>query len=229
MATTLALLKVRISEMLDDTGLAEFDSDAIDEGITQALDIYNKVRPFSEITTLTFTSDTRELNISTIAGLLNVQRVWVPYTVDTPEHPPQWRNFEHWQDQEIIYFNDEGSPVTDQIARIFYTKKQTLNGLLTETVTTFADDDESLIAMGSAAYTVLGNARATTEQVTIDTNTQVSDQIIKWANARMKDFRQALGLDRDAETKPATVTVKQLTRRGFFSATEPAQQEGIPT
>lgn len=229
MATTLALLKVRVSEMLDDTALAVFDSDAVDEGIRQALDIYSKVRPFSEITTLTLASDTRELDVSSITDLLNVDRVWLPYTVATPEFPPQWRNFEHWQDQQIIFFNDEGSPTSGQIARIFYTAKQTLNGLDSATVTTFQDDDESLIAMGSAAYTVLGNARDTTETVTIDSNTQVSAQIIEWAKARMKDYRNMLGLDQVAETRPAKITVKNLTRRGFFSFDEPAQQESIPT
>ncbi len=229
MATTLALLKVRVSEMLDDTGLAEFDSEAIDEGIRQALDIYSKVRPFSDITTLALSSDTRELDISSVTGLLNVDRAWLPYTAATPEHPPKWRNFEHWQDQQVLYFYDEGTPITGQVARIFYTTKQTLNGLDSETVTTFAADDESLIAMGGAAYTVLGNARATTEQVTIDTNTQVSDQIIKWAKARMSDFRSMLGLDQDDGAKPACVTVKNLTRRDYFSFDEPAQQGAIPT
>ena len=233
MPTTLAALRDRVEQILADSSNTILATDAVDEGIRQALDIYSKARPFLAITTLTLASDTREIDVSSITGLLNISRVWLPYDSSVTQFPAKWRSFEHWQDQDILYIDDEeGTPITDQVARVFYTKKQTLNGLDSETTTTFADDDETLIAKGSAGYAILARAREVTEVVVLDDQVPLSKQIMEWAKMQIATFESILGVGVQAaegDTGPATVTVKRLTRESFYDEDYPPEPEPIAT
>lgn len=233
MATLTSLLS-RVENILADQSNDTLKDDEVIEGIRQALDVYSKARPYSKITTLVPAATGREIDISSITDLLNIERVWIPYTASSPEYPPRWRSFEHWQDVKILYINDDdGTPTTTQTARIFYTAKQTLQDLDDAASTTFSLDDESMICKGAAGYAILSRAREATEEVTIDTNTEVSDQIIKWATLCIDEFKEILGIDKilgtsgSESTGPAIVTVKRLTRSGFFDEDYPTQQPAI--
>ncbi len=244
MAATLTSLRDRIEEILADDANAIWAADTIDEGIRLALDTYSKARPYQAIDTLTLAADGREIDVSGVTGLLNITRVWLPYTAATPEHPPRWRVFEHWQDAQILYIEDDvegtptnplgfGAPSSGDVARLFYTQKQTLNGLDSATATTFADDDESMIAWAASGYAILTEATKATKHAQIDAMVPISEQLRKLAEMRIKTFMDQLGLTggdgSGTGDRPAKVTVKRLTRQSFYQSGYPGQQPEIPT
>ncbi len=196
MPATLTALRDRVELMIADVSNVTFSTAAIDEGIRQALHRYSKRRPLSVITTLNIATTGREVSVSSLTGLLGVSEVWLPYTAASPEQPPLRRAFELWFDQQILYFpygsNGGHEPTAGEVARIFYSKLQTLNGLDSETVTTIPLDDETLLAWGGAGYTVLPRAREATETVMLTEQAPISAQLMAWAKQKLMDFEDGL-------------------------------------
>lgn len=229
MPATLTSLRDRVEQLIADTSNVVLSTAALEEGIRQALDIYSKARPLVAVSLFAISDDIAEVNISSLTGLLNISRVWLPYTATSPENPPLWRNFEHWQDLNILYLIDY-MPAIGDVARIFYTKKQTLNGLDGATVTTFAADDETLLAMGAAGYAVVARAREITEVVALDQQVPLSKQLLDWARFMIGEFKGALGITggvggvKPGEKSQATgpVVMKKLRRDSFYADTYPA-------
>lgn len=124
-----------------------------------------------------FTS--RELDISSISGLLDVSEVWLPVTQLDPEAPPNYRDFDHWRDRQILYFHDY-EPDSGDIARVFYSSLQTIEGLDSATATTLPARHDSLIVKGAAGYTAWARALDVVEKIVIDSNVQSSEVIMKW-------------------------------------------------
>lgn len=231
MSATIISLRGRVETILADASNDIWSSTDIDEGIRQALAVYSKARPYQAVTTLTVTADSRELDVSSITGLLNISRIWLPYTASAPEHPPNWRAFEHWQDLSLVYFPDETEPQTDDVARLFYTKLQTVESFDGATTTTFSNDDETLIARGSAGYAALARARDATETVMIDANVQTAEMIMKWAQHLIGEFMASLGMDKNGQligSGPGVVTIKRLTREAFYDEDYPLTPGRIP-
>jgi hypothetical protein len=190
MSATLTTLRDRVERILSDTANAIWSTDDVDEAIRQALHEYSKARPLRAIGTITLAADGREISLSTLTGLLSVQRMWCDYTASDPEWPANERPFEHWADQVKVYVLGEYEPQSGDVARVFYTKLQTLNGLDSATATTFLDDDESLIAVGAAGYAATSRAVGLAEQVTLDRLT--AQQVRAWGMGKLQEFRAGL-------------------------------------
>lgn len=190
MTTTLALLRDRVEQILADTSNAIWSTDDIDEGIRRALHDYSKMRPLQAIGTVTLSSATREIDASALTGILDVTRVWCDYTAADPEDPPNKRHFEWWPDSTTVYIPGGDEPQSGDVARIFYTKLQTLNGLDSETTTSLRVDDESLVAEGASGYAATSRAVDLAEQVTLDRLT--AQQIRAWGMAQLQRFRAGL-------------------------------------
>jgi hypothetical protein len=184
----LAALRDRVEQILMDSGNAIWATGDIDEALRQALHEYSKIRPLAAVTTVNVTSATHELDISTITDLIGVSRVWCPYTAVSPEDPPEWCAFEHWEDLQILYFPDELDAST--VARVFYDAMQTIEDLDSATATTVPADDESLICTGAAGFAALSRALDLDEQVTLDRD--VPTKAKTWAGQKLQDFRQGL-------------------------------------
>ncbi len=151
MAATLTSLTDRVEAFLMDSGNSIWDTGTIAEAIRQTLHEYSRVWPQQAVGTVTMGSDTREVDVSALTGLLGVRRVWLDYDSSNPENPPRWAShFELWPGS-ILYVGDI-EPKNNDVLRIFYTVMQTLNGLDSETVTSIPLDHESLIVIGAAGY-----------------------------------------------------------------------------
>jgi hypothetical protein len=190
MSATLATLRDRVELMLADTGNAIWSTDDIDEGIRQALHEYSKTRPLRAISTLTLSADGREIDASSLTGLLSVHEIWVDYTASDPEFPPNRRSYAYWPDEQTIYVTDDYEPASGDVVRVFYTTLQTLNGLDSETTTSVLLDDETLIATGAAGYAATSRAVDLAEQVTLDRLT--AQQVRAWGLAKLQEFRSGL-------------------------------------
>jgi len=189
-SATLTTLRDRVEQILQDTGNNIWSTDVLDEAIRQALHEYSKVNPQRVIGTVNLSSDTREIDISSLTGLLDVSRLWLPYDSSDPEHPPNWRRFEHWRDEELLYLPDDDEGASGEVARVFYTKLQTLNGLDSASATTFPADDETIIATGGAGYAATSRAIDLVEKVTLDRLS--SQQVRAWGLGKLQEYRSAL-------------------------------------
>jgi hypothetical protein len=175
---------------LGDVAEEIFTVDVLDEAVRQALAEYNKVNPRQVIGTVTLASSGRELSISSLSGLVAISRVWLPYTAASPEHPPNWRHFEHWYEEQKLYFPDDAEPQSGDVARVFYLARQSLNGLDGATSTTFPPDDETMILTGCVGYAATGRAVDLIEQVTRDRLT--AQQLRAWGLGKLQEFRSGL-------------------------------------
>lgn len=190
MTATLATLRDRVELVLADTGNSIWSTDDIDEGIRQALHEYSKTRPLSAVFTINISSDGREIDVSSLSGLLSVSAIWVDYTSSDPEFPPNRRSFAYWPDDQTVYITDDYEPSSGDVMRVFYTTLQTLNGLDSETTTSILLDDETLVATGAAGYAATSRAVDLAEQVTLDRLT--AQQVRAWGLAKLQEFRSGL-------------------------------------
>ena len=167
MATTLAILRDRVEAALQDTENTIWSTDDIDESIRQALAEFSKVIPARAITALTLSSAGREIDVSGVANLIDVERVWWGYDSTDPEYPPRWRDFECWPG-DVLYINDPNEPRATDVIRLWYTYPQTIIGLDSATATTISPEDDTTIVQGAAAIACIMRAREISEDLTID-------------------------------------------------------------
>lgn len=195
--TALAGIRDRVEQMLLDTGNAIWTADVIDEGLRQALDQYNYVRPLNMETVITLPGDGREIALSGISGLLYVLDVWWPYDSDatTETWPPNrvrgWRLW--WDDNQPVLFLEitEGSePQTDEELRVWYAKRQTIQDLDSADSTTIRGDHESLIILGGAGHAAMSRAIDLIE--TAGTDLYQVGLLGTWGQRKIKEFRSEL-------------------------------------
>ena len=190
--STLAAIRDRVEQQLVDTGNAIWSTDLIDEGLRQALAEFSLAIPLHAITTLTLSSDTRELDISSVSGLLDVVQLWLPYTASDPEYPPNVRPFEHWRDNDILYLGEyEGQ--SGDVARIFYTAVQTVEDLDSATATTLTGPQESILSTGGAGFAASSRSLDLEEQVTL--GARVAKEIQAWGEMRLERFRSQVAAE----------------------------------
>ncbi len=153
-AATLTSMETRVRQVLMDPLGTTWDKAAVDEGLRRALEEYSTRRPLHAVQALTLASNGREVALSTLTGLLRLTRVWFPYDASEPEYPPAWCEFDVFDNggEQLLFLQSDDEPAEGQAVRLFYQKLHTLNGLDGATATTFAANDEGLLALGAAGY-----------------------------------------------------------------------------
>lgn len=182
-------IRERVEEKLADKTNTIWSRTWLDEAIRDALFDYSQINPQDKIDTVTASADTYELDISSLTGVLSVSEVWTPYTAADPEHPPHRRTFRHWFDSKILYF--PGYQVQNgDVARVFYTALQTLDGLDGASSTTLPDIDETLLVTGALGHAATSRAIDLTEKVSVGQAT--AQQVRAWGLSKLQEFRAGL-------------------------------------
>ncbi|OGT28092.1 MAG: hypothetical protein A2Z17_07205 [Gammaproteobacteria bacterium RBG_16_66_13] len=194
-AETLTTLRDRVELALQDSGNATWATGDIDEAIRRAISQYSRTNPYRAIATLTAASSTREFSLSSLTGLIRVERVWWTYSAATPGYPANWVQFEVWPGG-ILYIDDDSMPATNDVLRIFYTKAHTLNGLDSAGATTLPGEDIGYIIAGAAGIAAQMRAVELAEDATVDRD--VVDRLTDWASEQLKNFRYGANLDQPA-------------------------------
>lgn len=189
---TLATLRDRVELTLQDTTNAIWSTDLLDESIEKTLNEYGRARPRHLITTVTLATATREVDVSSVSGLLDVCRAWLPYTAADPEDPPEWRRFEFWRDPDLVRILDGDEPAAAEVCRIWYDAQQTLNGLVSAVATTFPVEDEDLIVTGATGYAAVSRAVDMIEVVTL--HRKAAEDLRAWGEMQLVTFRAGLRL-----------------------------------
>lgn len=158
-SATLSTLRDRVENLLLDTSNTVWATGILDEAMSLALEEYSRAKPLVAVGTVTPTADTREVSVSSLTGLVNVIRVWWPYTSSNPEYPPSWVTWSvFWNGGTPTLFIDGVVPDGTLVARVFYEKLHTLNGLAGAGATTFPATDDGILVLGAAGYACLTRA-----------------------------------------------------------------------
>ena len=201
-SSTLATLRDRVEEVLVDTTNTRWGTDTIDEALTQALDEITLITPHTAITTLTLSTAGREISIASL-DYVNIRRIWWDYDSSDPVHPPNYRDFEVWPG-DLLYINDSDEPASGDVVRIWYTAKQTLNGLASESITTLPAQFNTALTVGASGYAALSKAVELTEQLNIDGWTH--QRLKEWGELQVTAFKTALiSIARQAATKASGI------------------------
>lgn len=188
--SNLSEFRTRIAQVLADTSNAIWSEAWLDEGLRQALNEYSLVKPVQAVTTLTLAASGREVDVSSLTGLLAVSEVWLPYTASDPEHPPYVRNFKLWRDLGLLYFPDGDEPAAGDTARIFYSTAQSIEGLDSAAATSLPGEHEAILVGGAAGIVAASRALDLTEQVSI--SQLAAQQVRAWGLSKIQEFRTAL-------------------------------------
>lgn len=164
-SATLTTLRDRVEAFLYDSTNVSWTTGTIDEAVKLALEEYSRAKPLQTIGTVTPTAATREVSLSSLTGLIEVVRVWFPYTASSPEYPPEYCDWSVlWSAGAPTLFLDvAAAPNGTDVARVTYTKLHTLDGLASATATTYSAADDGLLVMGAAGYCALSRAADVTE------------------------------------------------------------------
>lgn len=190
MPKTLAELRVIVQGDLTDATNVHWTNAEIDRSIRRSIYRYSEIRPLQQITTMV-AADSREYSVAALPGLMEIERVWWPYTVGTPEYPPKWVRFELWADKKTIFlFTDERPSVGSGDLRIFYTSIQTISGLDGALVGTYPNEDEEIIITGATGYAAVQRARYVAD--TVNPSAMTPELWVKWGNARLFEFECGL-------------------------------------
>lgn len=171
---TLTTARVRVGAIVMDAGALVLANAQIDQGMSLALEEYNRVAltprspvlPRDVIGTVTPALGAFEFSIATLTPVPEtVQRVWYPYTASSPENPPRARRFQTFRNAGTISIRlgDGYAGDGSTTARIFYRALHTLNGLDSASATTFEASDDNLLCLGAAGYGCLARARGLNE------------------------------------------------------------------
>lgn len=189
-SATLTTLRDRVEVTLQDASNERWSADDLDEAIRKAVEQYSRRNPHQLIATINLSSDSREIDISGISGLLRVEKVWWDYDSATPGYPPNWRQFEVWPGG-ILYIDDPVQPTAGDVARLWYNKKQTLDGLDGAGATSIADEDITYIVTGAGHFAAQARAIELAETLTVDKD--VVKRLSDWAHEQGKNFRYGSG------------------------------------
>ncbi len=212
-ALTLTTFRARLRVLLDDVGGTRWSDDELAESVRHALEEYSRagllpgavVRPLRAIGTVTPAADNREVSLSTLTGCIAVERVWFPYNSTDPTAPPQWVEFEVWDNGGALTLFLDILDVPDgvDVARVFYLKVHTLNGLDSATATTFEAIDDSLLVKGAAYYATVLRSQALVPSDSGDA--KATDRLKMLADEWRDDWRRRLTPRRAVIERPLFV------------------------
>jgi len=180
--TTIADIRGRVRKDLGDTtaGAYRWSDDELDRHIARALEELSRAIPREQVALAATTPGSREIDLSGLASLIEVEAV--EYPVDS--FPPVMPGFSTWADSLTLH--TETAPDGGD-ARLYYTAAHVVDG----SGSTLAGFLEDVLAAGAGAYAALEWAVAGIDRLNTG-GPDVANQYESWGRARLTAFRQLL-------------------------------------
>ena len=181
--TTLATIRTRVRQDLHDTDAANYrwtDSE-LDRHIQRALDETSRSIPREASATLNTTPGSRDLSLTSLSGLIDVEAVEYP----VGQFPPSYVQYSQWA--STLSLLADTAPASALPVTISYTAQHTLDG----SGATLTGVQEDIVATGASAFAVLELGAAAIDRLNTGGN-EVPAQFLAWARAREIAFRQLL-------------------------------------
>jgi len=183
MPTTIATIRSRVRQDLHDEDSSAYRwSDAVlDRHITRAVNDYSLATPLEQKSVLTTTPGSRDLSITSLTNLINVEAAEWP----AGQYPPRFVGISRWQ--STIILDTPNAPSGAENVSIYWTKTHTLDG----STSTLPVAHEDVIAIGAAAYAALDWTSFATNRINTG-GEDVWGRYKAFGESRLKDFRREL-------------------------------------
>jgi hypothetical protein len=176
----LMIMRSRVRRDLKDEELPQrFTDDDLDRAIARAVTELSKYCPLQQKTVIATVSGSYDLNISSLAGRLSVDRVEFP--VD--ETPRRYIRFEIYQD--ILTLKESQGDGAN--CALYWTRPH----ILDESASTIPPHLEDLVALGATAYAALVLSQYATDKANYG-GENVDRDYLYWARGRIMDFQAGL-------------------------------------
>ncbi|HXX59442.1 MAG TPA: hypothetical protein VEI27_02055 [Dehalococcoidales bacterium] len=164
----------------EDAGNYRWTDDEIDRHIAHAISEYSNAAPLEESAVLPTTGNSREIDITSIAGLVSVDAAEYP----TGRFPPAYRRFEIRGNILTLLMrqNPDGSNI-----KIYYGKMHTL----TTAASTIPARHENIIATGACGYAAIAMAINAVNRVNTGGTGTINDLQL-WGSQKLEEFHTAL-------------------------------------
>jgi hypothetical protein len=164
----------------EDAANYRWSDDELDRHIAHATREFSEAIPLEQKETKATTSDSRELDISTLTNPVMVQAI--EYPVD--RFPKEFQRFSLWGDTLTLL----GSELPDGgDAYIYYGKLHTLDA----TSSTIPARLEDIVATGACGYAAVEWAAFAINRVNVG-GTITAEEFLNWGKEKLKYFRQEL-------------------------------------
>lgn len=149
--------RARVREDLQDTDPLNYlwSNDEIDGAIDRVVREYSFSAPIEQQSDITSTVDSKEIDISTLTGLLRISSLEYPMDQELP----RYQRFEFWAGK--LYMEIEGDGV--EKARIRWLKRHTLAA----GSTTIPVEHQEIIVMGATGYLAMSASAYTVDRAAI--------------------------------------------------------------
>ena len=166
----------------DDPAAQRWTDDEIDRHVRHAVHDLSQAAPVESVATIAAVAGSREVALSSLSGLLEVEGVEYPLGRD----PACFVPFSRWGASLTLQL-DVLPAGGDQI-RVWHTKLHTLDA----TSSTVPEHLEDTVALGAAAYAALAWASFAANRVNLG-GEDTARRYRVWGNERLDAFRHALG------------------------------------
>jgi hypothetical protein len=168
-------MRARVREDLKDTDSQNYiwTDDEIEGAILRVVDQYSLRAPIQQQTDITTTDGDTEMDISGLAGLLQIESVEFPIG-ETPRH---LQHFEHWA--TLLYMQDQGDG-TD--ARVRWLKKHTVGAS-----STIPTEHDEIIVLGATGYLAMSASAYTVDRASI-AGRYATESYRQWGKERLARY-----------------------------------------
>ena len=164
----------------EDSGSYRWTNDELDRHIARAVKELSEHVPYEQKATKATTAGSREMDISTVTGRVNVEAVEYP----VGQFPKRYQPFSLWGDTVTLL----GDEVPDGgNAYIYYGKLHTLDA----STSTVPAKHEDLVAAGAAGHAAVEWAVFATNRVNVG-GAATPREFLDWGNQRLAHFREEL-------------------------------------
>ena len=166
----------------DDPADRRWSDDELDGHVNHAVHDLSLAAPHETVATVAAVAGSREVALTALSGLLEVEGVEYPVNL----HPARFVPFSRWGASLTLQVDTPPSR-GDQL-RVYYTKLHTLDAA-SSTIPAHLEDT---VAMGAAAYAALAWAGYAVNRVNLG-GEDTARRYRLWGNQRMEAFQLALG------------------------------------
>ena len=173
-------MRGRVREDFQDEDEANYrwTNDQVDGAIERVVTEFSLAYPQMESTDIATTEDSRELDISSLSGLIAIRRVEFPIGED----PPYYQHFDIWGTK--LYMADKGN---GDDARVRWYKEHTLDA----ESSTIPSQFEEIIVLGATGYLAASASVYTVDKATI-AGKWATINFLNWGKERLDRYEKKL-------------------------------------
>jgi hypothetical protein len=173
-------MRGRVREDLQDEDAQNYrwTNDQVDGAIERVVREFSLAYPQMESTDIATTEDSRELDISSLSGLITIRRVEFPIG----NNPPYYQRFDIWGTK--LYMADKGDGGD---ARVRWYKEHTLDA----ESSTIPSQFEEIIVLGATGYLASSASVYTVDKATI-AGKWATINFLKWGEQRLDRYHKQL-------------------------------------